>query len=85
MRNPVERALPHYYFGRRSFDPDNAPPLHRKMMEKGWSLERFCLGPEVRNIYSQFLYGFLLEYFSFIGTTEFYELIFRTSILQNQE
>ena len=54
-------------------------------MEKGWSLERFCLGPEVRNIYSQFLYGFLLEYFSFIGTTEFYELIFRTSILQNQE
>jgi hypothetical protein len=73
MRNPIERALSHYYFWRRSFDPDNAPPLHRKMMEEDWSLERFCLGPEARNLYAQFLYGFPLEYFSFIGITEFYE------------
>jgi hypothetical protein len=73
LRSPVERVLSHYHFWQRSFDPINSPPLHRKMMEEKWSLERFCLGPEVRNLYSQFLYGFPLEYFSFIGITEFYD------------
>ena len=43
------------------------------MREENWSVERFCLGPEVRNIYAQFLYGFPLEYFSFIGITEHYD------------
>ena len=73
LRNPVERTISHYHFWQRSFNPKNAPPLHRKMMEEEWSLERFCLGPEVRNLYFQFLYGFPLEYFSFIGITEFYD------------
>lgn len=73
LRNPVERVLSHYHFWQRNFDPKNAPPLHRKMMEEQWSVERFCLGPEVKNIYFQFLYGFPLEYFSFIGITEFYD------------
>jgi len=74
LRSPVERVLSHYHFWQRSFNPlTNSPPLHRKMMEEKWSLERFCLGPEVRNLYSQFLYGFPLEYFSFIGITEFYD------------
>lgn len=73
MRNPVERAISHYYFWRRTFNPGSAAPLHRKMMDEDWSLERFCLGPEVRNAYCQFLYGFPLEYFSFIGITEFYD------------
>ena len=73
LRSPVERVLSHYHFWQRSFNPENAPPLQRKMMEEKWSLERFCLGPEVRNLYFQFLYGFPLEYFSFIGITEFYD------------
>ena len=73
LRNPVERVLSHYHFWQRGSDPESAPPLHRKMIEEKWSLERFSLGPEVRNLYSQFLYGFPLEYFSFIGITEFYE------------
>lgn len=73
LRNPVERVLSHYHFWQRSFNPKNAPPLHRQMMEEGWSLERFSLGREVRNLYCQFLYGFPLEYFSFIGITEFYD------------
>lgn len=42
------------------------------MIDEKWSLERFCLAPEVRNLYSQFLWGFPLEYFAFIGITEFF-------------
>ena len=36
-------------------------------------MERFALSPELRNLYSQFLWGFPLERFDFIGITEFYE------------
>jgi hypothetical protein len=36
-------------------------------------LERFCLGPEVRDLYWQYLWGFSIERFDFIGVTEFYE------------
>ena len=73
LRNPVERVLSHYYYWQRTYNPKKAPALHKAMMEEKWSLERFCLGPEVKNLYSQFLYGFPLEYFSFIGITEFYD------------
>lgn len=72
MREPVERALSHYHFWKRSPNPKKLPPLRRRMIEEKWSLERFCLGPELRDIYTQFLFGFKLDYFSFIGITEFY-------------
>jgi hypothetical protein len=72
MRDPVERILSHYFFWTRHFDPETAPPLHRRVVEERWSLERFCLAEEVRNLYAQFFYGFPLERFSFIGITEFY-------------
>ena len=73
MRNPVERVLSHYYFWKRTYNPDNSPLLQRKMVEEDWSLERFCLGPEVKNLYAQFLWGFPMSYFDFIGITEFYQ------------
>lgn len=74
MRNPVERVLSHYYYWkRRSYNPQDAPLLHRKVIEEEWSIERFSLNPELRNLYSQFLWGFPLELFDFIGITEFYE------------
>jgi hypothetical protein len=73
MRHPVERMLSHYFYWKRSYDPKTAPSLHRKVIEDGWSLERFCLGPEVQDLYGQFLWGFPIEHFDFIGITEFYE------------
>lgn len=73
MRNPVDRVLSHYFFWNRSYDPKTAPSLHRKVIEEDWCIERFCLGPEVRDLYWQFLWGFPIEYFHFIGVTEFYE------------
>lgn len=72
MRNPVERVLSHYFFWKSSYDPKTAPRLHRKVIEDDWSIERFCLGPEVRDLYWQFLWGFPIEHFDFIGFTEFY-------------
>lgn len=73
MRNPVERALSHYFFWKRNYNPETAPNLHRKVIEENWSVEQFCLSAEVRNVYDQFLWGFPIEYFEFIGITEFYK------------
>ena len=73
MRNPVERILSHYYFWKKTYRPGKVPNLHRKVVEEDWSIERFCLGPEIRNLYWQFLWGFPIDYFDFIGITEFYE------------
>ena len=73
MREPVERAASHYYYWQRNYDPPRAPRLHKRMMEEGWSLERFCLGQEFRNMYSQFLWSFPLRRFCFVGITEHYE------------
>ncbi len=73
MRDPVERVASHYLYWTRDFDPRIAGQLHRRVVEEQWSLERFCLGPEMRNLYSKFLWGFSLSRFDFIGITEFYE------------
>ncbi|MGD9226017.1 MAG: sulfotransferase family 2 domain-containing protein [Desulfobacterales bacterium] len=76
MRNPVERILSHYYFWKRTYRPGKVPSLHQKVVEENWSIERFCLGPEIRNLYWQFLWGFPIDYFDFIGITEYYETDF---------
>jgi hypothetical protein len=73
IRDPVERILSHYYYWQRSYDPEKSAPRHREVVEEGWSVERFCLGPEFRNWYCQYLWGFPFEMFDFIGITEFYE------------
>lgn len=73
MRNPVERVLSHYYFWKRSYRPWRTEPLHRKMIKEKWTVERFCLGPELKNMYSQFLYRFPIEDLGFIGITEHYD------------
>jgi len=72
MRNPIERLFSHYYFWKNNFNPKTAPLLHKKVIEEEWSIERFCLASELKDVYSQFLFGFPLENFSFIGITEFY-------------
>ena len=42
------------------------------MVDEDWSLQRFCLGHELRNLYHQYLWGFPPERFDFIGITERY-------------
>lgn len=73
LRNPVDRVLSHYHFWKNFHDPASAGALHARMVAENWSLERFCLGPEVRNLYCQFLWAFPPWNFAFVGITEFYE------------
>jgi hypothetical protein len=73
LRDPVERLASHYHYWNRSYDRGDAGRLHRRVVEERWTLERFCLGPELRNIYSTFLWRFPLERFDFVGITERYD------------
>ena len=74
LREPVARLVSHYYYWQRAYDPasDLTSPLHRRVIEEGWSLQRFCLAPELRNVYSEFLWGFPFQRLDFIGITEFF-------------
>lgn len=75
MRDPAERLASQYYYMQRTYSPENAEKqsLLKKVIENNWSLERFCLGPELQNTYSKFLWGFPITSFSFIGIMEEYE------------
>lgn len=72
IRDPVERLASHYWYWKRSYDPSTSLALHKQLVEENWSLERFCLGPEMKNFYWQFLWGFALERFDFVGIAEHY-------------
>lgn len=73
LRDPVERVVSHYHYWLRNYDgQDAAQPLRNRMVAERWSLERFCLGPEMRNLYRQYLWGFDPTRFEFIGITERY-------------
>lgn len=76
MRHPVDRLLSHYAFWRRHSPPSPSHALHWRMHAEDWSLEAFCLAPELRDVYAQFLWAFPLEYFDFVGITEHYEADF---------
>lgn len=74
LRDPVDRLLSHFHFWQRTAHMATpAQPLRYRMLQERWSLERFCLGPEMRNLYRQYLWGFPPDRFHFIGITERYE------------
>jgi hypothetical protein len=77
MRDPVERLASHYHFWNRQYDPRTARPLHRQVVEEAWPFERFYRSPELLNVYAQFLWGFPVAAFDFIGVTEHYDEDFR--------
>lgn len=73
LRDPVQRLLSHYHYWMRDYAGDDpAQPLRNRMLAERWSLERFCLGPELRNVYRQYLWGFDPARLAFIGITEHY-------------
>jgi hypothetical protein len=73
MRHPVDRLASHYYHWMRVAPPAHASPVRRRVYQEQWTLQRFCLGREFRNIYSNYLWGFPLSRFDFIGITEHYD------------
>ncbi len=74
LREPLQRLVSHYYYWQRSYDPaaDDTSSLHRRVVEEAWTLEQFCLAPELRNVYSQFLWAFPLRALDFVGITEYF-------------
>jgi hypothetical protein len=62
----------HYHFFKRTYNPQYAGKLFRKVIEENWSLDQFCLSNEFRNIYTKYLVDFPLEDFLFVGITEYY-------------
>lgn len=73
LREPTERLLSHYYYWRETPLPPDAGQVRRRFDTEGWSLERFCAEPALRNLYTRFLWGFPLRYFDFVGLTEHYD------------
>jgi hypothetical protein len=73
LREPAARLLSHYDYWQESYDATFSAPHHRRVIEEAWSLERFCLSEQFRNIYTQYLLGFSLENFAFVGISEFYQ------------
>jgi hypothetical protein len=56
-------------------------------VEEGWTLQQFCLAPELRDVYSEFLWGFPLDRLDFVGITEFFPedlRYFSREILRNK-
>ena len=74
LREPLARLESHYHYWQRSYDPcaGLTSSLHRRVIEEKWTLRRFCLAPELRNVYTEFLWGFPSGRLDFVGITEFY-------------
>ena len=73
MRDPVQRLASHYAYWHRDYDgSDPGQPLRNRMLREGWTFERFALGPEMRNVYAEYLWGVDLARFDFVGITEHY-------------
>jgi hypothetical protein len=73
LREPVARMISHYYYWQQSFDEQTAAPHHRQVVEQRWTLERFCLSEQFRDIYTQYLWGFPIEKFAFVGISEYFQ------------
>ena len=69
----VEFLLGRYCASIDQEEIDEGLELARKMAEEDWSVERFCLGQEMRSLYKQYLWNFPVENFSFIGIMEYYD------------
>lgn len=74
LREPLARLVSHYAYWQRAYDPASTQTslLHRRVIEEGWTLRRFCLAPELRNVYTEFLWGFPPARMDFIGISEFF-------------
>jgi hypothetical protein len=68
IKDPVDRLWAHYVLWRSDFDSDSE--LRRRMLDEDWSFERFANCPAMRNVYSQYFWGFPLKLFDFIGISE---------------
>lgn len=68
LRDPVQRVVSRYHHYRRHVDDE---PQHRRWgLVPGLSLEAFVRLPQYRNTCAEYLWGFPLERFDFVGVVE---------------
>jgi len=70
LRDPLQRAISHYRYWCRSDGRGNR--AWERMQREKWSLEQFLCSRYFANIQSQFLWGFGLEQFHFVGVADQY-------------
>lgn len=79
VRNPVDRLISNYYYFQRhnvglrsrwARMRGHWGALREQAYSEKWTLERFCLGPELRNRYTWLFSSFPVERFAFVGVTE---------------
>ena len=73
LRDPVQRLISHYQYWKRTVPESLDFRLHHRMLAENWSLERFAMGEEMRNFYSQFFWGFPCEQLGFVGIVEHFD------------
>tara|TARA_B100001029_G_C14897127_1_gene358782 strand:- start:311 stop:775 length:465 start_codon:yes stop_codon:yes gene_type:complete len=73
LRHPVQRLISHYHYWFRQPLDERGGALRQRVVSENWSLNRFCMSEELRDIYSRMLWCFPLSQFDFIGVTEFFE------------
>lgn len=73
LRDPIERLASHYYYWMRNYNPEKSGKLRRRVVEEGWSLEKFCFSSQMQNTYTKLFWGFPFKRFDFIGVTENYD------------
>jgi hypothetical protein len=71
FRDPVERLASHYYFWKRSPDPEH--PTCRRLIEEDLSLPAFAALPEMRDVHSKLLGEVPVGRLAFAGLTERYD------------
>lgn len=73
LRDPVDRVRSHYDY---CFQPNRTvgkSAFQRKVARERWSFEAFAMHPYMINIYHKLLWRFPLEYFDFVGLTEYFD------------
>jgi hypothetical protein len=76
MRDPVARLVSHYWYWKQLPEADFGP-IHRRLHDEDWGLERFAREPRFHELYSRYLLGVPLERFAVIGITERYDASLR--------
>jgi len=68
LRNPLDRAISHYYYWHQINEPQN--PRWLTFHTEQWTLEEFLLNPDFKNFHLRFTRGLDIDDFDFVGVVE---------------
>ncbi|MEY3990447.1 MAG: hypothetical protein RI985_1528 [Chloroflexota bacterium] len=68
LRDPLERAISHYYYWHQINEPQN--PVWLQFHTEQWSLEQFLVDRQFTNFHTRFTRGLDIDAFDFVGVVE---------------